>query len=89
MWISSLLLLKLSRDFINLTLISAKAPSKWYFKFAEPQNTQKKRSFYMFDYSKLSYQLKRETKNFTDKIAKNISRPKYKLVFQMMYGLLE
>ena len=42
MWISSMLLLKLSRDFINLNLISAKAPSKWYFKFLEPQDTQNK-----------------------------------------------
>jgi hypothetical protein len=43
----------------------------------------------MIDYSKLAYQLKREVKNFTDKIANNISRPKYKLVFQLLYGLLE
>lgn len=43
----------------------------------------------MFNYSKLSYQLKREIKKFTDKISKGLSRPKYKLVFQMLYGMLE
>lgn len=43
----------------------------------------------MINYSKLSYQLKREIKKFTDKISKGLSRPKYKLVFQMLYGMLE
>ena len=43
----------------------------------------------MFNYSKLSYQLKREIKRFTNKISKGLSRPKYKLVFQMLYGMLE
>lgn len=43
----------------------------------------------MINYSKLSYQLKREIKKFTDKISKGLSRPKYKLVFQMLYGILE
>lgn len=43
----------------------------------------------MTNYSKLSYQLKREIKNFSKKISKGLSRPKYKLVFQMLYGMLE
>ena len=43
----------------------------------------------MIHYNKLSYQLKREIKNFSDKISKGLSRPKYKLVFQMLYGMLE
>lgn len=43
----------------------------------------------MFNYSKLSYQLKREIKKFTDKISKGLSKPKYKLIFQMLYGMLE
>jgi len=33
--------------------------------------------------------LKREIKKFTDKISKGLSRPKYKLIFQMLYGMLE
>ena len=43
----------------------------------------------MFNYSKLAYQLKREIKKFTNKITIGLSRPKYKLVFQMLYGILE
>ena len=43
----------------------------------------------MINYSRLSYQLKREIKKFTDKISKGLSRPKYKLIFQMLYGMLE
>lgn len=43
----------------------------------------------MFDYSKLAYQLKREIKNFTNKITIGLSRPKYKLALQMLYGMLE
>lgn len=43
----------------------------------------------MINYSKLSYLLKREIKKFTDKISRGLSRPKYKLVFQMIYGMLE
>lgn len=57
-------------------------------KFVEPQNNIKE-SFYMINYSKLSYQLKREIKKFTNKITLGLSRPKYKLVFQMLYGMLE
>lgn len=43
----------------------------------------------MINYSRLAYQLKREIKKFSDKISKGLSRPKYKLVFQMLYGMLE
>jgi hypothetical protein len=43
----------------------------------------------MFDYTKLSYQLKREIKIFANKISKGLSKPKYKFVFQMLYGILE
>lgn len=43
----------------------------------------------MINYSKLSYQLKRELKKFSQKITIGLSRPKYKLVFQMLYGMLE
>ena len=43
----------------------------------------------MFNYSRLAYQLKREIKKFTNKITKGLSRPKYKFVFQMLYGMLE
>ena len=43
----------------------------------------------MFNYSRLAYQLKREIKKFTNKITIGLSRPKYKLVFQMIYGMLE
>lgn len=48
-----------------------------------------KRSFCMFNYSRLAYQLKREINNFSKKITSGLSRPKYKLVFQMLYGMLE
>lgn len=43
----------------------------------------------MINYNKLSYQLKREIRKFSKKITKGLSRPKYKLVFQMLYGMLE
>ncbi len=43
----------------------------------------------MYNYSKLSYQLKREIKTFSSKISKGLSRPKFKFVFEMLYGLLE
>lgn len=43
----------------------------------------------MINYNRLAYQLKREIKKFSDKITKGLSRPKYKLVFQMLYGMLE
>lgn len=43
----------------------------------------------MCDNSKLAYQLKREIKNFADKITKGLQRPEYKFVFQMLYGLME
>lgn len=43
----------------------------------------------MINYIKLSYQIKRKLSNFSKKISKNISRPKYKFIFQMMYGFLE
>ncbi|MCG4583630.1 hypothetical protein L0P54_11600, partial [Anaerosalibacter bizertensis] len=43
----------------------------------------------MINYIKLSYQIKRKLSTFSKKISKNISRPKYKFMFQMMYGFLE
>ncbi len=43
----------------------------------------------MFNYNKLSYQLKREIKKFSKKVTIGLSKPKYKLVFQMFYGMLE
>jgi hypothetical protein len=43
----------------------------------------------MYNYSKLSYQLKREIKTLSSKISKGLSRPKFKFVFEMLYGLLE
>ena len=43
----------------------------------------------MINYSKLSYQLKRELNKFSKKITNGLSKPKYKMVFQMMYGMLE
>lgn len=43
----------------------------------------------MINYNKLTYQIKRKLPNFSNKITRNISRPKSKFVFQMIYGLLE
>lgn len=43
----------------------------------------------MVNYSKLIYQLKRKLLTFSNKITKNLSKPKSKFVFQMLYGLLE
>lgn len=43
----------------------------------------------MINYTKLSYQIKRQLFIFSNKITKNISRPKAKFVFQMMYGFLK
>jgi len=43
----------------------------------------------MINYTKLIYQLKRKLSNFSDKINKNLSKPKSKFIFQMLYGLLE
>ena len=43
----------------------------------------------MTNYTKLSYQLKRKTTNFSKKISKNISKPKTKFVTQTIYGLLK
>jgi len=43
----------------------------------------------MSDYTKLSYQLKRKIGVFSKKISAGISRPKFKFVFQMLYGLAE
>ena len=56
---------------------------------SDKQQKNTKESFYMFNYSKLSYELKREIKKFTNKITVGLSRPKYKFVFQMFYGMLE
>ena len=42
----------------------------------------------MANYTRLSYQLKRKVSNFSKKISKNLSRPKTKFIFQMIYGLL-
>ncbi|MTI66730.1 MAG: transposase, partial [Firmicutes bacterium] len=43
----------------------------------------------MFNYSKLSYQIKRKLSTFSKKVIKDISRSKAKFVFQMIYGFLE
>lgn len=43
----------------------------------------------MANYSKLIYQLKRKLSTFSNKITKNLSKPKSKFVFQVLYGLLE
>jgi len=43
----------------------------------------------MVNYSKLIYQLKRKLSTFSNKITKNLSKPKSKFVFQVLYGLLE
>lgn len=43
----------------------------------------------MFDYITLAYQLKRKIKKFTQKITKGLTRPQFKFVFQMLYGMLE
>ncbi|WP_213818394.1 hypothetical protein [Garciella nitratireducens] len=43
----------------------------------------------MINYIKLSYQIKRKLSTFSKKTSKNISRPKSKFIFQMMYGFLE
>jgi hypothetical protein len=43
----------------------------------------------MINYSRISYQLKRELEKFSKKVTNGLSRPKYKLVFQVLYGMLE
>ncbi|KUO71694.1 MAG: hypothetical protein APF77_07770 [Clostridia bacterium BRH_c25] len=43
----------------------------------------------MINYSKLSYQLKREIQKFSSNISKGLSRPKQKMITQMLYGMLE
>lgn len=43
----------------------------------------------MINYSKLSYQIKRKILTFSNKISKNLSRPTYKFITQMIYGILE
>lgn len=43
----------------------------------------------MINYNKLSYQIKRNLSVFSNKITKDISKPKSKFVFQMFYGFLQ
>lgn len=43
----------------------------------------------MTNYNRISYQIKRKLSTFSNKITKNISRPKSKFVIQMLYGFLE
>lgn len=43
----------------------------------------------MINYTTLAYQLKREILNFSQKICKGISRPEFKFVTDMLYGMLE
>ena len=43
----------------------------------------------MINYSKLGYQCKREIRTFCEKIGKGIKRPGYKLICNMLYGLME
>jgi hypothetical protein len=44
---------------------------------------------FMINYSKLSYKIKRKVLTFSNKISKNLSRPTYKFITQMIYGILE
>jgi len=43
----------------------------------------------MFNYSKLSYQMKIKILAFTNKISKGLPRPTYKFISQIIYGILE
>jgi len=43
----------------------------------------------MTNYTKLIFQLKRKLSSFSKKITKDLSKPKSKFVFQVLYGLLE
>ena len=43
----------------------------------------------MINYTKLIYQLKRKLSTFSNKINNDLSKPKSKFIFQMLYGLLE
>ena len=43
----------------------------------------------MFNYSRLVYLLKREIFNFSKKICKGVKKPKFKLVFNLIYGISE
>lgn len=42
----------------------------------------------MYNYSKLGDKIKRKSKTFLNKISGELSKPKYKFLFQMFYGLL-
>ncbi|SDI81418.1 hypothetical protein SAMN04515654_1478, partial [Halanaerobium congolense] len=43
----------------------------------------------MINYSRLIYKLKRNLSTFSNKITKNLTKPKSKFFFQVLYGLLE
>ncbi|MEY8765073.1 MULTISPECIES: transposase [Clostridium] len=43
----------------------------------------------MINYNKLSYQIKRKILTFSNRICKNLSKPSYKFITQMIYGILE
>lgn len=43
----------------------------------------------MINYNKLACSLKRKINNYSEKISKSLSRPKYKFIYQMLYGLAE
>lgn len=42
----------------------------------------------MYNYTTLNYNLKRGILKFSEKISKNLSRPNFKFVSQMIYGML-
>ena len=44
--------------------------------------------FCLINYNRLSYEIKRDLTNFTEKITKGISRTQYKFVTQILYGIL-
>ena len=53
-----------------------------------PNNKIITECFCLINYNRLSYEIKRDLTNFTEKITKGISRTQYKFVTQMLYGIL-
>jgi len=43
----------------------------------------------MINYNRLTYELKLDISNFSNKISTGLTRPKMKFLTQMIYGLLE
>lgn len=42
----------------------------------------------MVNYNRLGYEIKRDLANFSKKISKDLNRPQFKFIFQMIYGIL-